>query len=316
MVRRTLTHALDAWDGFWFRSGPPTALGLFRILFGVYWLVPWLLWLPHVELYFSGEGMYFPLYPAPTAGVHDVSGLIGWITSPASPTFAWSVYLATFVPLLMIIAGYRTRLALALFFASCLYHYYLQIHMFGTSFHRLLILLNAVLILSPCGEALSLDAWRRRRLGKARVGEVPLWTQQVICVQIAILYFATGVHKIVTPAWNNGDNLAGALIGEYATPVGFWVARLPLATLGLYDLLTLGVILMELVIGFALFHPRWQKHFFLIGALFHLSNAVLLDIPQFTIVVMSYVLFLNPEQARVWIEGQLARLNRLGARRG
>jgi hypothetical protein len=297
-----VTRSAEAWGDFWFTKGPPTALGLFRILFGLYWLVPWLLWTPHVELYFSGEGMHFPFYPTPTSGVHSVSDLIGWMTSPATPGLAWALYLATFVPILMIIAGYRTRLALVLFFGSFLYHYYLQLHMFGTSFHRLLILVNAVLILSPCGKALSLDAWRARRRGKPEANEVELWTQRVICVQIAILYFATGVHKIVTPAWNNGDNLASALIGEYGTALGFWVARLPITTPGTYDLLTLSVILFELVIPFALFHPRWQKPFFVFGALFHLVNATLLDIPQFAIVVMTYVLFLDPREARDWIE--------------
>lgn len=276
-------------------------MALMRIFYGVYWLVPWLMWMPHVELYFSGEGMYFPkFYPTP-GGIHGPISLIAYLTQPVSPLVAWVLYFATALLLVLVTIGWWTRTVLTLFLASFVYHYFLQLHMFGTSFHRLLLIMNAVLILGPCGKALSVDAWLSKKRGETVVAEYSLWTQQIICVQIACLYMGIAVHKIMSPFWDDGNNVAASFIQEWSTPFAFWVARRPFLTPGAYDLITVGIILWEIAMTFALFSRKWRYAAFFTGAIFHFSTGLVYHIWQFTIITMTYVLFLEPSTVRnIW----------------
>lgn len=284
----------DLWRRVWFPEGPAHGLGVFRALYGLYWLVPWLMWAPHVELFFSSEGLHFPKYPAPAGRIGNVYDLIGWVTQPVSPSIAWGLYIGTGLLIVLTTVGLLTRAALILLFLLFCYYYYLYLHMYGTSFHRLLLLTHLCLLFSPCGKAVSIDSWLARRRGRPFGGTWPLWSQRVICFHIVILYFATGVHKVVSPAWNNGDNIKMALQGEYGSPVGLWVLARPFATDGFFDFVNLAVILFELAMPVMLCHPRLRPAAFVLGTAFHVSNGILLNIWQFLIVVFSYVLFVHP----------------------
>ncbi len=63
----------------------------------------------------------------------------------------------------------------------------------------------------------------------------------------------------------------------------------------------------ELAFGFLLFQPRWHKFVFPAGAVFHLFNVVALWIPQFAIMIASYVLFVDPEAVRRAIDTRVRR---------
>lgn len=290
-----------AWESFWFLTGPPHALATFRILFGIFWFTRWIWLAPHVPLLFSGEGMHFPAFPPPRNGIHNFETLVGWVTNSPSVPRAWMLYSVTLVLILLIITGLFTRIALFLFFLSLNYHYYLYFHMHGTSYDRVLLLMTFLLVLSPCGRVLSLDEWFRKRRSRQSVETYSLWTQRMICVQIAIVYFATGVHKLTSPAWKNGDNLASSFYGDYATSLGYWIARLHIP-LGYFDVFTLVTIFFEVAVSVLLFSKRWQKWCFLFGGLFHLINSSVLWIPEFLIVVCSYVLFVDPSGVKKFVE--------------
>jgi hypothetical protein len=290
-----LYRPVEAWHAFWFISGPPHALAVMRIFFGIYWLVPWLMWMPHVELYFSGEGMYFPKFFPSEQGIHGPISLLAFLTQPVSPAIAWLLYWATALLLVLATLGWMTRTVLTLFLISFVYHYFLYFHMFGTSFHRLLLILNAFLILSPCGKALSIDSWLSNKRGEKPRIVYPLWTQRVICVEIAALYMGIAVHKIMSPYWDDGANIASSFMQEWSTPFAFWLSRRPFLTPGAYDLMTVGIILWEIAMTFALFSKKWRYAAFLTGAIFHLSTGLVYHIWQFTIITMTYVLFLEPE---------------------
>jgi hypothetical protein len=283
------------WNSFWFIEGPPHALAIFRILFSAFWLVIWLSWLPHVSLYFSRNGMYFPAFPDPGKNVSGFQTLVGWITRSPSIGQAWLLYGIGAALLSFIMVGFFTRLALIAFFLVLNYHYYVYLHMHGTSFDRLLLLVLILMILSPCGAVLSLDAHIARRKSSSKT-IYNLWTQRMICVQIAIIYLATGIHKIITPAWTSGKDLAAAFYGDYATHAGFWIAKMNIPH-GVYNLLTVLIIFFELSLSFLLFSRRWQNWAFVFGSIFHILNCIFLWIPQFLVVICCYILFLDPQKA-------------------
>ncbi len=288
-----------AWNSFWFIEGPPHALALFRILFGVFWLVIWMSWLPYVSLYFSREGMYFPAFPDPGTHVTGFQTMIGWIVSSPSVSQAWVLYGVGIALLLCVVLGFFTRASLVGFFLVLNYHYYAYLHMHGTSYDRLLFLILILMILSPCGAVLSIDEIiARKKSSQTKI--YSLWTQRMICVQVAIIYLATGIHKVLTPAWTSGNDIAAAFHGDYATSAGFMISKMGIPH-GVYTLLTVFIIVFELSAGFLLFNRRWQKWAFLIGSVFHILNCIFLWIPQFLVMICSYVLFIEPQKVAPYI---------------
>jgi hypothetical protein len=294
----------SAWNRFWFVKGPPHALAIFRFFFGVFWLIRWCSWMPYVSLYFSGDGLHLTKFLPPVNGIHNFNGLMGWLTQPVSPAVAWVIYSIGLVLIVCICIGLFTRIALLAFFICLQYYYYLYLFMHGTSYDRLFMLLIAMLLLSPCGKALSIDVLlAKRKKNYTPTLQCNLWTQQMICVQVAIVYFATGIHKLVSPVWKNGDIIETAFRGDYAGPLGFAIARLRIPV-GVYDLLTICIIIFELVVGFLLFSKRWQKIAFIAGAAFHIFNSSLIWIPEFLSLIFTYVLFVHPSVVKAYLDKQ------------
>ena len=70
-----------------------------------------------------------------------------------------------------------------------------------------------LLMLSPSGKALSLDAWLRRRFfGQSGPDWVPPWSIRVMQIQLCIIYLTTGLAKL--PAMGNSARPAGGRRGR------------------------------------------------------------------------------------------------------
>src|SRR3989338_6922496 len=52
----------NPWDRFWLRNVPPHALALTRIAIGLFLLVSASLYIPHLTVLFSDQGLVLPLY--------------------------------------------------------------------------------------------------------------------------------------------------------------------------------------------------------------------------------------------------------------
>ena len=106
------------------------------------------------------------------------------------------------------------------------------------------------------------------------------------------MYFGTAVYKILSGAWNGGEVIQTALMGDWTTPLSFWLASQGLQ-LGWYDLMVIGVIFFELTASFMLFNKEWQKTWMWAGFIFHLINSLLLNVWEFMNFPIAYMLFLN-----------------------
>ena len=113
-VTQLLVTPFRIWDRFWMLSGPPHALAVFRILLGSYWLIRWLFIAPHVNLFFSADGMYFPFEDFPAEGISDLRSFFGFLTPAMPPVMAWLFYLVTIASLCFAIVGRFTRTAWAI----------------------------------------------------------------------------------------------------------------------------------------------------------------------------------------------------------
>lgn len=283
--------------GFLYASGPPHALCVFRILLGIYFLAYWLSYLPDIPLHFSNEGMAFSLFEAPSDGIHGFRDLIAYLTQPASPWVAWCCYGITVVLIIMFTFGLWARTSLTLYLLMFGYFYFVQIHARDTTFDRLAYIITGLLAMGRVDAVYSIASWRRRRRGLSTVEEIPLWPGRLIAVQIAFMYFGAGAYKILAEPWCHGEMLYYTLMGNWASPRAFWIVR-TFPYLGLYDILVLATMIMEVYAPIFLFDRRWQKLVLVAGFLFHVALADLLNLWPFMFMPLTYVLFLEPGWVR------------------
>jgi len=194
--------------------------------------------------------------------------------------------------LVLFTLGIWARFAALLFCMTFIYHYFIFFYFSEASYDKVNLIIMAILVFSPCDEAFSVKSWLRRRRGIPAKASYPLWTQQLICLEIAAVYFGAGVYKILSGAWNGGEVIYTALMADWSSPLSFWLARQGLQ-MGWYDIMLLMVIFFELTAWFMLFNKKYQKLWMIGGIIFHLSNALLLNIWAFLNFPLTYGLFLR-----------------------
>lgn len=296
-------------SGFLYNWGPPHALCVFRILLGCYFLAYWLTSLPDVALHFSNEGMAFALFESSENGIHSFRDLIAAFSQAPPPWVAWCGYSFTVTLVVMFTIGLWTRTSLVLYLLMFGFFYFVQIHARDTSFDRLVFIITGLLAMGRADAVYSIDSWRRRRRGLPSVREIPLWPGRLIAVQIAFMYFGAGACKIMSEPWCHGEMLYYTLMGNWASPRAFWIVR-NFPYLGLFDVIVLTTMIMEVYVPILLFHRRWQKVVFVWGVLFHVAIADFLNIWPFMFMPLTYVLFLDPG----WVQVSCSRIQQFVGR--
>jgi vitamin K-dependent gamma-carboxylase-like protein len=265
------------WNQYWFEPISPYPIAAFRILFGIYLLVYFLSFLPSVDVLFSNVGVTLPFL------------LPDW-TLPGP--IAWLVYAVMLLLIGLFIIGYATRVVTPLLLVLFLYYYAMYFGWAHRSFDRI----NLIFLILLCGaDVNAVWSWGSRTGREDRL--VAAWATRLIRLEVALIYFGSGIHKLVNPLWHDGQLLQMTYQSEWATPAAFWFVRLGLPQ-WFFDGLTWGVIAFELAMGPALYSRYTRKWSMLLGLAFHLGTLVLLGIPQFLSCVTSYVLFLPGEEVR------------------
>lgn len=219
----------------------------------------------------------------------------GWVR-PLPPLAMYAHFGVMALAALCLCVGLASRLSAFVFFltftyaeliekASYLNHYY---------FVSLVTLLLATM---PCGAALSLDAWRRRRRGAApRVARA--WCYGLLRAQLALLYLFAGYAKL------NRDWLLAA------EPLGTWLALHA-------DVPWIGPVLgsraaayfasyagaaFDLSIPFWLSWRRSRPWAYAVGLVFHVSVWLLFPIGVFSwVMIVSTTIFFDPGWPRRWL---------------
>ena len=302
MWERARASARATWTGFWFPLGPPHALALSRVLVGIFLLIYWLRYFPYVRILFSADGLCFPLLDSPGAfsQIHSSSDLVGWLVAEPSLARAWTLYLLTVLTAVGFTAGLFFRASAGLHLLLWAYHWVIYIGAADYSYDRDFYLVVAFLALSPCAQALSVDA---RRKGPGYPPTVELWVQRLLCVHLAITYFGAGVSKILAPAWSDGKVLLGIWSSDWGTSLAWTLLNLGIP-LWFWNMAIVGVVLFQLAIGFLLFNRRWSGLALVGGTFFHLCNALTMGLWEFLYVPLLYPLFLDPGAVANWISAR------------
>lgn len=290
------------WVAWCAEREPTTPLALFRVAVGLCAVGELLgVWaagvLPEVWVD-QAWGGYAPLQPLPWL----VEALGG-----ARPEVVWPLFWSTLFAGVLLTLGLGGRLTALLVSQGLLALYGLN-PAAGGGHDKLHLNALWLLVLAPSTTTLSLDCWLRTG-GWMDDTPMPAWTRRLAVVQLATVYFTTGVQKI-SPEWTPAGGYS-ALYYALLSPswqrwdVGWVGAVYPLTQLG-----TLVTWLWE-VGGFLLFVPlvwpqarRWDLRlpYAALGAFFHLSLFALMNLGPFSWVTLAFYpcLWTHAEWARGW----------------
>ena len=218
-------RALDGWQMFWFRPQAPLALGICRLLFyGA------MLYLPG-QVDFTLCSKLGRIFWAP--GYLDA--LQG--TAPPSASVLMVLQVLWRISLVTSLLGWRTRLSTSV---ACLLGFYLLSLPFGFGrvYHETAApaIALAVMAISRCGDALSVDALFAARRGgspPAANGEYR-WPIQMVRVTLCLMFFSAALNKLRDGglAYIFTDTMQMTLL-QKSTALGFWVAQHPRLCQGL-----------------------------------------------------------------------------------
>lgn len=292
MIRRALAAA-DRWC---FGATDPTAIAVFRILFGATAFLSLLALGLHQADWWGPFGLA-PAFAAErwSGGAYRLSLLFG-ADDPALTSAVWGL---TVLAALATCVGFGTRIAtvlLALGLVTLHHRNPFLLHSGDT-----LMRVGAIwLSLAPAGAALSLD----RRIAAARgrplpVARVSVWPQRILQLQVALVYLATVYLKWQGETWRDGTAAwyPGQIREFDRFPVPPIFDQAPFVQLA-----TWGTLAVEVALGTIAF-TRWGRRWALAGGLLlHAAIEYRFNIPFFALTITSfYVLFYSGEEWSAWL---------------
>jgi len=298
-VQNLIARCAGAWTDFWFAEISPYPIALFRALFGIFLLIYFLGSCTNVPLFYSSEGVYCPLF------IPDIA--------PA-PWVAWLLYLFTVMLIVAFTIGYRMKVVAPLTFTFYMYHFLLNIGARACSYDRLTLMALLLLCLTPSNQVLSLDVGANK---SSSPPSTSAWVTRLLAIHICFFYFSTGLYKLLSPGWHSGEIIKGVMTSNFSSDLAFAVVHLNMPKL-FYDYLAFSTIIFELTcpIGFALrdINIRTifsntelrlkgiQYYFFVAGTLFHCGVWIFMQIPQFLICPIFYVLFIPASEIKGFLD--------------
>jgi Vitamin K-dependent gamma-carboxylase len=212
----------------------------------------------------------------------------GWFLGGSEgPTFFFGLVLAWAVAAALLLVGCWSRAsaavawALALLFASRNPH----VHNAGDTIRTTILF---YLMLCPCGAAWSVDAWKR---GETARLFVPPWPLRLLFVQLALIYFYNGVHKLLGPQWRAGHTLHYVLGDLALSRISY--AELPAPYLAI-QCLTWLVLAWELTFPLLVLWRPTRTAVLLLGAAFHVGIGLTMELGVFAPYVLCLYLPLLP----------------------
>jgi hypothetical protein len=316
-----------AWNRFWFAPADAFSLAVLRILAGLLTLYALATLTPDLVRFFGPSGLVpvdvirslravEPGRPPSTA-----ASLLGRAVSPGE---LYAIHVAAILVTVLFTIGLFSRVTGVLTFAVFLAYLH-RGPMLTTPMEPVLTMVLMYVCWSPCGEFLSIDAWRRRKRQPATVVEAAERRAsasvtanvalRLIQVHLTIIYVMMALAKI-----NDG---VAADAGEYhAWWMGeavWWLAARPMTPLVdltgilgssgvLTNLWTLAIVAFEL--GFAIFvwSPACRWPMLALAVPMWLSLALVTGLLPFSLMMLiANLAFFRPETLRAWT-GRYGRL--------
>ena len=270
---------LEKIYGFWFEKRPATSLGLIRILFGLVTLLSLTYNISDFSAFYTTEGFAFSEnFPAQFNKVPFLDSLLHFL----SPHILYAVLIVVMV---FFTLGYKTRYLKFLQFILLVHFNEINLQVLNSG-NLFATATSFYLMLSPCGESLSLDSLSARTTKK-----IPVWHLRLFQFQLVVIYLFSSLAKLPTTLWINGTALNFALRnGSFSRFNMDWIASPPFVT----SLLTWSFLFFLFSFPFLMWFKDFRKPLLAVGVFMHLGILVFMDVGWFSLFVLSvYPAFFN-----------------------
>ncbi len=330
-----------AWDRFWFRPSDPTVLGLIRLCTGLVLVYSQLMFSFDLQSYVGAEAW---VDDGPGGAAHTlryelpfVTLPTGWqVTDPADlvigrghyfwsvfyhvhdPRWVYAVHFGILAIMVLFTVGLWTRITSVLAWAGGMC--YLQrapTLLFGMDTMSNLLLLY--LMIGPCGEALSVDAWlRRRRERAAGLGDLPprpsataTLATRLLQINFCFIYMGSGTSKLLGSAWWNGTAVWGTMANSYFAPLNQawyaswlqWLASHRVVWEISMTSFCVFTLFLEIGLPFLIWNRRWRWLMVCGAVMLHTGIGVFMGLVTFSLCMLCMVLsFVPPEAVRDLLE--------------
>ena len=275
------------WDRFWFKLIDARQFAALRMAFGGLLLVYFFSLLPYVETQFSGAG-----WLGDTRQIAIQSGgswsLFFIPAGKYAITLAYAVVILGILSAALMTIGWHSRLSAGITWLVWVSLWNRNPLLFDGD-DAVLKLMCFYLMLSPCGNCWSVDAYVREK-----PQYVDVWPLRLMQFQIALLYFVSGWVKFHSQEWLDGTILQYVLIHpHYSRWDGWTMLGNPLITPFLAGLAWF-IRWWELLFPVLLLNSYTRKFSLFIGILFHLGLLLTMNLRWFAVIMMSLYLVLIP----------------------
>lgn len=231
---------------------------------------------------------------------HDTFHLpyASWYPELPESAYVALLWLAAAAAVLLTV-GLLSRPAAALTAGVVAYNLFVsQTHYSNNRAFLLILLVGAAAL--PLGGAWSVDAWWARHRGRESRTTTRAWIVDLLRFEVASVYLASGLSKLIDPDWWGGTVLAIRIERGVEEAVAAGIPR------SLVDLLAdpttmwwggKAVVLTELFIGLGVWFPRTRPAAVVLAVLFHLSIQVTADVEVFTWAALAALLLWVPTPA-------------------
>lgn len=305
----TLAQLWQWWDTVFFKPVPATAMGLYRICFGLTVIQFCILLYPELTVWYGSKGVV----SVETARAATRVPCVNILSYLPSADDAW--VLAFFA----VFALAAVMSALGLFSRAAVFVCWLG---FASFHHRNLYNINSgdvlmtlsafYLFFSPCGEAFSLDrllrVWLRKDADVGAERQFSPWAQRLLQLQMATIYCQATLSKLAGAPWVDGTALYWVLRQKE-----FWRFPIPFVpdNLLLCKLMSWFTLVIEGSM-FTLVWVRELRYFVLAGIiLLHAGIDYAMNLPMFeTLMIASLLSFVYPEDFSRAMDWLKARINK------
>lgn len=284
---------------YWFGDVDARPLGLFRIAFAALMLKEAIYHIFVAEVWYSDGGML------PSSLLPRVSPNIPTLMSGLSETWmAIAFFIVWAIVALLLLVGWQTRI-MSVLNLVLLVSVINRNELVVTGADGVMQVLAFWSLFLPLGRFYSVDARRRPPDQRRTTYAFPV---RMFQLQIALIYIFTTIFKLQGQTWPSGDALYMAMqIRMHTFPVAEWL--LANASPSLLRTLTYIALLIEGGFALLVFSPVFQPYLrrvgLIAGVMLHIGIGLVMNIPNFPVVmIISYLMLIDSGWVN-WIDNRL-----------